>query len=139
MKSPRTTRILINILLAVMLVMFFYVMYKMWYPYEPVKAARVLVNSTSLHRGDVIGFLLDGEKMLPVPVEITIELTNGENYPIMHYHSNLPVGKLYKWRHFIIPLHVIPGKYRVHWTGVYEMNAVNTVRRSYYSCEVEIK
>jgi hypothetical protein len=115
------------------------VLFLTWYPYNPITVDKITISKEVVSRGECLSFQFHGEKHYPVPVDVTIELVDGVSYFIMSYSSNNPVGNKFKARPFIIPHHIIPGKYKLRWTGVYTMNALNIVRVKKLSQEFEVR
>jgi hypothetical protein len=110
-----------------------------WWPYKPLQIDSFTVDKTVVTRGDSICYTIKGEKFYDMPVDVTIELIDGESVAIMSYTANMPKGKLCRTRCFLVPYHVKPGLYRVNWTGVYTMNALNHVRVRMQSEFVRVK
>jgi hypothetical protein len=129
------TYILLSLLISVLISILFMV----WYPYNPLTVNTLKVNKSIVSRGECISFKVDGEKHYAIPVDVTVELVDGYAYFIMSYTSNNPPGKLFRERPFLIPYHIKPGKYRIRWTGVYNMNSLNVVRVKALSDEFEVK
>jgi hypothetical protein len=98
-----------------------------WWPYKPLRIDAVSVDKTQVCRGDEMCFQFTGEKFYEMPVNVLIELVDGERYQVMKYTSNMPKGTIFRKRCFIVPHFVKPGKYQIVWSGAYEMNAFNTV------------
>jgi hypothetical protein len=115
------------------------ILFLVWYPYKPVTIESYTVNREAVCRGGEICHLLSGIKNLPLPVNVSVELLDGEAYDLTHYISNSPVGRMDRRRCFNIPYHVKPGKYRLHWTGSYEVNPFNTVKIRVHSQEFEVR
>jgi hypothetical protein len=109
------------------------------YPYKPLRVDSFRLDKTVATHGEKVCILVTGEKLMDVPVHILIELVDGESYEIMRYGSNTPPGDKFKPRSFIVPHHIKPGMYRVRWTGVYPVNALNHVRYTFLSEYIEIK
>ena len=103
------------------------------YPYNPSRIDKIEVDKTNIARGERLRYTVIGEKFMDLPAAITIELINGESYPMMSYTGNMPVGKLKRSRTFIIPTHIIPGRYRVSYTGVYPVNGIRHITRKQQS------
>ena len=108
-------------------------------PYEPIRVDAVIVSPKVLHRGEKAMFQFQGEKYMPIPVHATIELVDGSRHHLMSYTSNNPVGCSFKPRDFVVPYSIIPGKWRLKWSGVYEVNMVRSITKTAYSEEIEIK
>jgi hypothetical protein len=130
---------LASILMTILCIALFSILYLTWYPYNPITVDKITISKEVVSRGECLSFLFHGEKHYPIPVDVTIELVDGVSYFIMSYSSNNPVGNKFKARPFIIPQHIIPGKYKIRWTGVYTMNALNIVRVKKLSQEFEVK
>jgi hypothetical protein len=99
-----------------------------WYPYTPLRIDSFPLDKTEVLQGGEICFTVNGEKFYDIPVDVNIELINGESMSMVNYRANNPKGLLHKTRCFVIPYHVKPGYYQVRWSGVYQMNAFNYVR-----------
>jgi hypothetical protein len=112
--------------------------FKAFWPYNPVRIDSFYTDKSGAVHGEKVCVRVIGEKLLPVPVDVTIALANGESYQVMKYTSNLPPGTFFPKRCFLVP-HIIPGKYRVRWTGVYTVNAFNHVTRTALTDWIEIK
>jgi hypothetical protein len=138
MKSKIITCIL-EVLLSLFGISLLYLMFLAFYPYEPVRIDKFLIDKPKVSVGEKLCFQFAGEKFHAVPVEVSIELMDGENYFIMSYDSNNPVGCVFKKRCFIIPYHVEPGKYRLRWTGIYVMNMFNHIRKTVQSDMFEVE
>jgi hypothetical protein len=109
-----------------------------FYPYEPIRIEQIEINKTVVQRGEAIMFHFKGEKLMAVPVHATIELVNGERIAAISYTSNNPPGDKFPWRRFIVPYTAIPGKYRIKWTGVYEVNPIRSIVVMKYSDPIEV-
>jgi hypothetical protein len=120
---------LIWILLAMLIGVVVYVGFLAWYPFNPIRIDSMPISKTEVCRGERVCFRIIGEKFYAVPVKVSVELVNGEGIAIINYVSNHPPGSKFPPRCFNVPYHVEPGQYRVRWTGVYEMNAFNHVRK----------
>lgn len=116
-----------------------YSAYQLWWPVTIIRVDSVKVFSTEARRGDTVTFQFVGEKFLPLPVHANIELVNGERIALMSYTSNNPVGNVFSRRSFIVPYHILPGKYQIKWTGVYEVNALRTITLTIKSEGITIK
>jgi hypothetical protein len=112
--------------------------FQSYYPYEPIRIDKIEVSSTNVKRGQIMWFCFVGEKFYNVPVRAQVELTDGRTYALMSYTSTNPIGVTFKPRPFIVPYHVVPGRYRLKWTGSYDMNPVNTVVKVAYSDTITI-
>jgi hypothetical protein len=127
------------VLQAVFMVILAYSAYQLWWPVEILRIDSVKVFQTEIKRGDLLTFQFTGEKLLPLPVHANIELINGERIAIMAYTSNNPVGTVFSRRSFIVPYHILPGRYQIKWTGVYEVNALRTITLTTKSEGITIK
>lgn len=132
---------LLSILLILLFITVVFTVYQLWWPVEPVKITGITLLSSDgitpsskvVKRGETMYFIFDGQKLLPVPVRVSIELVNGERMAIMTYDSNTPVGYVFKKRSFIIPYHIQPGRYRLVWTGNYFINSLRVEMRTVQS------
>ena len=113
--------------------------FQLVWPFNPVRVDRVCVMEKEIARGDVLHFQFHGEKYLDIPVHATVELVNGENVGAMSYVSHNPPGNVFKPRSFVVPYHMMPGKYKLKWTGVYEISPIRTVTKTYYTEEIMVK
>ena len=113
--------------------------YFTWYPYTPVRVDGIIPDKTEVCRGEELCFMFKGEKFYEMPVEILVELTNGERYYVMRYTSNTPKGDVFNRRCFIVPNSVKPNNYRIEWTGTYKMNMLREVHKKGYSGWIEVK
>jgi hypothetical protein len=130
--------IMMWVLLALFVTITSYVAFLTFYPYEPLRIDAFIVDKTEAVRGEKVCFRLIGEKFYPIPVKVSIELIDGENIAIVNYVSNNPVGKGFHPRCFNVPYHVEPKEYKLRWTGVYEMNGFNHVRKTAMSEIIKI-
>lgn len=119
-----------NILVAIVMVI---ILYSLFFPYEPVDI-KIFVKNPIVRPGEEITLSLIGNKKIPIPVEVFIELVDGGNYPVMTYFENNPVGEFNKTKKFIIP-NIRPGAYKVRWTGKYKVNFIREVPVVSYSNE----
>jgi hypothetical protein len=119
------TVIVLLVLLTALVVIMFVGLTMALYPYQPIRVDKFCIDKTVVTHGEKVCFRFEGEKFMPVPVNVLIELANGENIEIMKYTSNNPVGTTFKQRCFLMPHHVIPNRYQIRWTGVYPVNALN--------------
>lgn len=115
-----------------------YFLYLFWWPIEPIRIDKIEIKS-ELHAGERTSFHFMGEKFVDVPAHVSIELVNGESIALMTYTSHNSVGTVFRERPFIVPYHIYPGKYRLKWTGVYEVTALRSITRVAYSDWVTIK
>ena len=114
------------------------VMWKTIYPYNPIRIDSLIVNQTEAVVGDRICIQIVGEKFMPIPVHVSIELINSVGIAIMNYDSNVPVGITFKPRCFNIPMHVDTATYRVRWTGTYVVNEFRHITKMVYSGPIHI-
>jgi hypothetical protein len=110
----------------------------LWYPYDPIRIDSLDVDITEAHVGDPICFKLVGEKFMPVPVHVIVELVNGEGVPITNYRSNVPVGTKFKGRCFNIPMHIRTNTYQVKWSGSYAINGLRNITKEVFSKPIHI-
>jgi hypothetical protein len=115
------------------------ILYLTWYPHNPITVNSITTDKQVVARGECITFFVDGEKHLPIPVDVTVEMVDGVSYFIMSYTSNNPTGKIHRGRSFTIPYHIKPGVYKIRWTGVYTINPLKIVRVKKLSTEYEVK
>jgi hypothetical protein len=108
------------------------------WPYVPARVESIIPEKQSVCRGGELCFVWKGEKFYDMPVNILVELVDGERYAVMSYSSNTPKGSVFRKRCFLVPYHVKPGTYRIQWTGTYPMNAFNTVHLKAISNDIEI-
>ena len=139
MRSNKPITYILSVLLFLFVFVLIYLIGMALYPYEPVRIDKFLISKNKVVVGEKLCFQFTGQKFYSVPVTVSIELTNGENYFVMSYDSNNPVGSVFKKRSLIIPYHVEAGKYRLRWTGVYQMNPFNIVRRTVLSDAFEVE
>jgi hypothetical protein len=83
-------------------------------------------------------FTFKGEKFLPVHADVVLELVNGETIQLMSYYVNNSVGDVLKPRPFSIPYHVQPGKYRLRWTGSWQVNPVRIIKKTVSSDWIDV-
>jgi hypothetical protein len=129
MKSKLSDFLLWTLLVGLILVSG-YVAYLALYPYDPLRIDKIVPDKTTVCRGGDLCFQFEGEKFYDIPTNVVIELINGEVYGVMAYSSNSPKGKVFKKRCFIVPYNIKPNTYQIRWTGVYEFNALNHVRKT---------
>jgi len=125
--------ILVRVLFILLIMITTFGFVQIWWPYNPVRVDNFIIEKTILNQGESTYFQFQGEKFYNIPCHVSIELVNGENFAIMSYVSNNPKGTIFKKRSFIIPYHIPAGKYQLRWTGVYEMNPLNSVTKVAYS------
>lgn len=111
--------------------------YKAFYPFEPIRMDSFYIDKQVLRHGEKFCIQMVGEKLLDVPVDVTISFANGESYQVVKYSSNVHVGSYFPKRCFLTP-HIMPGKYKVRWTGAYHVNNFQTVTRTILSDWVEV-
>jgi hypothetical protein len=138
-KGAGVTDVLLWVLLAILTLVVLYGGILAWFPYNPLRLDSFTLDKTEVCRGEKVCFKITGEKFYPVPVHVSVELINGESIAIVNYVSNHPVGEGFKPRCFNIPYHIEPKKYQLRWTGVYQMNAFNYVRRTALSEWITIR
>ena len=110
----------------------------LWYPYNPIRIDALYVDKTEAHVGDTVCFKMVGEKLMEVPVSVSLELVNGEGVAIMNYSSNVPKGAKFKERCFNIPMHIKSNHYRLLWRGVYPVNGLRNIVKEKLSNTVYI-
>jgi hypothetical protein len=110
-----------------------------WYPYDPVTFNYLSVDKSTVCRGQELCYTIDADKNLDVPAKVAIEMANGENILIMTYDAHMPVGHVRRKKCFVVPYHVKPEKYRISWTGTYEVSPFQYVRKTILSDIVEVK
>jgi hypothetical protein len=120
------------------LVIFGAVGYQLFWPYNPIRVDRINIDKAVVAHGEKICFQFEGAKFMPVPVNVIIELVNGESFEIMKYSSNNAVGTKFKKRCFIVPHHIPPTKYQLKWSGVYPINALRHIPKSKLSDWIEV-
>ena len=101
--------------------------YYLFYPFEPIRISYLAVDNTEANVGDEVCVTMMGEKLMPLPVHVTLTLVNGKSIELEKYTSNNPVGKVFKPRCFTIPMHVKTSWYQVQWDGYYDINQTRTV------------
>jgi len=132
--GTKFSKIVMSIILAsytIMALLTIGVLYNLYYPYKPI-CLELKVENHNPVRGETLEFKLEGEKFMPIPVDAFIELVDGENYAIMSYFENNPVGKFVKTKKFIVP-NIKPGEYKLRWTGKYKVNCMREVNVTAYS------
>jgi hypothetical protein len=129
---------LVWILLGMLIAAVGYVAFLAFYPRDPIRIDSMPINKTQACRGERVCFQILGEKFYPVPVRVSVELVNGEGIAIVNYISNHPPGSKFPQRCFNVPYHVEPGKHRIRWTGVYEMNSFQHVVKKMMSEPITI-
>jgi hypothetical protein len=112
--------------------------YQIYWPHKAIRIDKIVVSDRVMHRGQVGWFQFQGEKFMPITAHAQVELTDGKSYALMSYDSDNPVGTKFIPRAFIVPYHVVPGKYRIKWTGSYDINPLNTKKYFAYSEEITI-
>ncbi len=135
-KSCSWIRKLISVILVIFLLV---ILFMMFFPYKPIDINKLCLNKTSAIRGEEVLFLLDANKNMDILVNANLELVDGVSYGLFSYttyHSRL---KRPRWRSFVVPSHIKPGKYQLRWTGVYQVNCLNTVIVSTVSDWIDIK
>jgi hypothetical protein len=103
------------------------------WPYKPVRVDSIIIDKEEAKRGDEVCFQFYGEKFYDIPTEITVELVNGERFEVAKYTSCTTPGVTFKPRCFIVPSNINIDSYRVQWTGVNYMNALNKVTTKGFS------
>jgi hypothetical protein len=112
--------------------------WRLW-PYDPIRIDKFCVDKTVVSRGEEICFVFKGEKLLPLPAHIVVDLVNGETIPIMTYQSNNKVGPILSPRCFIMPSHVKLRKdYRIKWTATYNPNPIRIIIEDGLSDPIEV-
>jgi hypothetical protein len=114
-------------LLAVLTLMFSYVIGLLVYPYVPLRIDSLTFDKKEAKQGDVVCFVVKGEKFMPIPVRVSVELVNGGVYEVMKYGSNHPPGDKFPDRCFDIPYSIKPKDYHLRWTGTYPVNPIRDV------------
>ena len=128
-----------KILLVLLTASLFGIVSLAYYPYKPLEVKSFVASKDTVTKGCELCYTLTGEKFYNMPVDVTIELIDGESVAIMNYTANMPKGEIARKRCFIVPYHVKAGKYRINWTGVYTMNALNHIRVRAQSQEITVK
>jgi hypothetical protein len=126
------------VLIAVLITILVYIVGSLIWPYDPIAIKDISINKTQVEVGDEICYTVNGCKKMALPADVTISLMNGEVFPIMHYRTNMPTGKLIRNRCFNIPSHIKPGKYRIYWTAEYQVNAFRKVVKNYNTNVFEV-
>ena len=116
----------------------FCVMWMSLYPYKPMRIDHLAIDKTAATVGDSLCIQMVGEKLLPVPVHVSIELVNGYGIAIANYDSNTAIGTTFKPRCFNIPMHIETSTYRVRWTGTYILNEFRRITLVVYSEPIHI-
>ena len=106
------------------------IVYLLAWPYNPIRIDDLNLSKTEVAQGEELCFQFQGEKLLPVPVKVIIELVNGEAIHIMSYEANNPVGEKFKARCFDVPYNVKPNRYQLRWSGGYQVNPLRTILRT---------
>jgi hypothetical protein len=96
--------------------------YLLFWPVNPINIERLDIDHTEADVGDEIGIHMVGEKLMPLPVKVKIDLVNGSGIDVETYESNVAVGNKFNWHYFTIPLHLKTHSYQVRWTGTYVVN-----------------
>jgi hypothetical protein len=104
-----------------------------FYPYEPIRIDRLDIDKTECSVGDTVCVQMVGEKLLPLPVRVTLSLVNGSSITIETYWSNSPVGNKFRSRCFNVPFHIATNWYQVQWDGAYPINNNRTVYKQVLS------
>ena len=110
-----------------------YSAYSLWYPVDPFDIKSLTVDKQVINRGETFCFTIVGEKNINIPVHVVVELINDENITLVSYVANNPMGKLRKKRCIVMPYHIIPGKYQLKWSGIYEVNSIRSVPKQIIS------
>lgn len=108
---------------------FAYLSFVSLYDYQPVRVDRIDLSKTEARRGEEVCLKFAGEKLMPVPVQVSIDLVDGVSTNIMHYSSNIPPGTEFPSRCFVVPYNARLGKNHIQWTGVYRINFIRNVER----------
>jgi hypothetical protein len=138
MRAPRVQEIITWALLFCLVSILAIVCYQIFYPHKVMRIDKIVVSNTTMHRGSVEWFQFEGEKFIPITAHINVEMSNGRSYHLMSYESDNPVGSKFVPRAFIVPNHILPGKYRIKWTGTYDVNPLNTKKYFAYSEEITV-
>lgn len=139
MRAPRLQEIVMWTLLGCLMSILGIVCWQLFYPYQPIRVDEIKIFQKELQRGDELTFQFIGEKLMDIPVHATVELENGERIAAITYSSHNPVGTLFRKRTFIVPSHTVPGKYRIKWTGVYEVNPLRSITVVKHSDWITVK
>jgi hypothetical protein len=131
--QDRVMKHLWRFLLTAIICVIFYGAYWLWYPHTPARVDRIHVKSEVVRIGEEFCFQFEGQKLMAVPVKVTVEFVNHNVYDVYSYTSNTPVGDKFKERCFLVPTNIIPNKYYLRWNGDYTINQLNHVPLSYTS------
>jgi hypothetical protein len=110
----------------------------LWYPYEPIRIDALHIDKTEARVGELLCFTMVGEKLMPIPVRVAVELVDGEGVGIVNYWSNVPMGLKFKERCFNIPMHIKTNHYQVKWTGTYSVNGLRNITKEVLSKPIYI-
>jgi hypothetical protein len=115
------------------------VTYWLYWPYNPIRIDKFILDKEVVSQGEQICFRFEGEKYLDLPANVTIELVNGESIQIATYIATNPPGTVLRSRCFNIPYHVMPKKdYQIKWTGNYHVNPIRHVIKTTQSEKFEV-
>jgi hypothetical protein len=118
--NGRLMRYLFDALLLVVLSYVIWIGYQL-YPRTPIRVDAIVIDKTEVTQGGEICFQTLGEKLMAIPVHVTLDLVDGQSFSLVSYDSNIPPGIKFPLRCVTIPYHIVPRAYKLRWTGVYQV------------------
>lgn len=133
MTENKTKELAIGLLLVMLSGFISYYIWATTYPYNPIRMEKIIMSKTVMHPGECGTYQFSGEKLMDLPVDVTVNITNGANILLMTYTSHNPVGTKFVPRRFTLPHNLHSGRYRIMWEGIYSINGLRSVNKRYYS------
>jgi hypothetical protein len=108
------------------------VLWWLYYPYKPIVVRNIELSKEIVEQGEDFCFRFVGEKLLPVPAYVTIEIVvDRKGYIITEYAANNPTGTVFDWRCVIMPYHIPPGHQTFKWSGKYPVNPMRIIPEAF--------
>ena len=114
------------------------VSWQILYPYNPLEIKDISMEKTEYVPGEKVCLFFTAEKYMDIPAIVSIEMVNGEKIEVMRYVSHNPPGSVFKRRCFVMPTSIDAGDYRLKWTGIYPVNGLRNIVKTYTTKEFKV-